>query len=601
MCGIGGVIGRSDPIAGETLITNLDHRGPDGSTLWMEASTTLVHTRLAIVDLTDTGSQPFFSRSGRYVLVYNGEIYNHLELRERYSIDASGCDGAVLPELWEKLGQECLGVLRGMYALAVYDRDTDETWLAVDPLGIKTLYLKIIDEAVIFGSEAVAVAATAGTSDVEPDAPELFQSWGCLPADRSGMDGIARMPPGRVVRFDKQGTLHEESDVDTTVWRSTPTTWADVTRHFVESVEMHLRADVPIGLLLSAGVDSSSIAWAAAELGTKLDCFTLNLPGVASEGPIASKTASAFGHSHHVIEAGPHIEKDLQTFLQRVDRPTSDGANTYLVSAAMRRQGLKVALTGVGADEVLLGYGHHQQRALRFTPDGPVRSSSRYLLDLQSRYGPWAQRPGSTSNRYQELLVAGLGSYARRGTTTLPSEQVKRARAQTLDFADSAGCFVGPSFEPLAPSSRRSSIAEAEWRYYLVPTLLADADIFSMAVGLELRTPFVDLGFISSVLNNPDPRSGKHHFVDATGSPVLREIAERPKTGFNVPYSSWLREFGLQRSISDRALASRLAEVEIPMTAARRGVEDWKQLMWSAWLDRLPRGGSRTTTDLDAV
>lgn len=234
-----------------------------------------------------------------------------------------------------------------MYALAVYDRDTDEeTWLAVDPLGIKTLYLKIVDEAVIFGSEAVAVAATAGASDVEPDAPELFQSWGCLQADRSGMDGIARMPPGRVVRFDKQGTLHEESDVDTTVWRSTPTTWADVTRHFVESVEMHLRADVPIGLLLSAGVDSSSIAWAAAELGTKLDCFTLNLPGVASEGPIASKTASAFGHLHHVIEAGPHIEKDLQTFLQRVDRPTSDGANTYLVSAAMRRQGLKVAHRG---------------------------------------------------------------------------------------------------------------------------------------------------------------------------------------------------------------------------------------------------------------
>lgn len=203
------------------------------------------------------------------------------------------------------------------------------------------------------------------------------------------------------------------------------TSWRDVVDAFVESVDLHLMADVPLGLMLSEGVDSAAVAWAAAEAGRKLDCFTLDFLGSPGEGAGAARIAEAYGHSHHVLGADPDVESLVDDYLTHVDRPTCDGLNVLLVSNAIRAAGIKVALAGTGGDEVLAGYGHHRSRwVLGDKASRSARSSARAGLRFVSSgrgIGPFGLR--QLGPRANEKLLAGLHGVARGSSALIPRSE----------------------------------------------------------------------------------------------------------------------------------------------------------------------------------
>lgn len=585
MCGIAGILG--EPIEGFAgfMQDALRHRGPDGEISWVEDRVTLVQTRLAIVDVSDEGTQPFHSRDGRFTVVYNGEIYNHQELRSRHGLLAAPCDGAILPELWAKLGPDCLSELRGMFAICVYDRHERRIWLAVDPLGMKPLYVRRRPAQVTFSSEAMPLARYFGDAEQEYDAQALFEAWGCLPANRSGIVGIERLVPGEVREFDEVGREVARSEIPIHRWRRAETTWRDVVDAFVESVDGHLMSDVPLGLMLSKGVDSAAIAWAAAETGRKLDCFTLDFVGSPREGAGAARIAEAYGHSHHVLSADPDVRSVVGDYLAHVDRPTCDGLNVLLVAHAIRAEGIKVALTGTGGDEVLAGYAYHQMRRVL---GERACLSARRAADSSLRFvsqdrglGPVGLRllgPAAT-----DRVLTGLHGVARGVLSADARKRVVAYRAQHPGYSDLDVDFAGPRFGDLAADLDANLFTEVEWQYFLGPMLLADADLFSMAAGLEARLPFVDVEVAAAALQVRERSPGKQGFVEATGDPLLARIASQPKTGFELPMGRWLRMLDIE---SDARGGARVLP-KIRESRRRSQLGEWKGLVWSAWSSRL--------------
>lgn len=600
VCGLGGLLGARSDVVANQLTAALQHRGPDGSSRYASEIVDLVHTRLAIVDVAG-GEQPFTSDEGRYKIFYNGEIYNHAALRHQFAIEASRVDGAILPALWEVLGVRAFDHLRGMYSICVHDTNTGETWLAVDPLGLKSLYVADSPKGTVFASELTPVANVGGRYTIQQGAKKIYDRYGCLPARSSGVVGIERFIPGEYRRFDKSGHEIERGRISTAGWRTAdPTGWDDVVAAFIGSVEAHLMSDVPIALMLSSGVDSSAIAWAAAELGQRLDCFTLDFENSHREGTAAAELAKSFGHRHtrHLEAPSP---RDLADFLLSVDRPTPDGLNTFLVCRAAARDGFKVLLSGIGADELLLGYGHHRRRVTNFPGlDRSVRAMCTAASSALARRS--APHVGPDVNEGLPLgsgLTRGLRSVARVGLPPTRDALVRRYRSQVPDAQDDMTVFDAPDFAALAGGRVRGAIAIAEWRYYLGPTLLADTDVYSMANSIEVRSPYVDLGFMASVFALHDSQRGKQAFCRATGNHILAERADNTKMGFTLPIAQWLRDPQFA-GLLKHALGQRLDPAHMPFPDSRP-LQNWKELVFATWSARLANSAPTSTETNNAT
>ena len=362
MCGIAGFISRQPELSmriGRQLNEAQRHRGPDDAVEVQVGSSTIGNTRLAIQEPTPDGNQPFESRDGRFVCVFNGEIYNYLELIRDHNLSPeSRCDGAVIPELWVRLGERCLSTFRGMYALAVFDRSTGCTTLARDPFGIKPLYVRRLDEGLAFASEVRPLAALQHPPRLRPEAVARYLHLGSLGGDESPFEGIEAVPSNSWVSVDPDAQCtpysrilsHEHPLVDMS------TVHADgVGAAFRESVDLHLRSDVPTALLLSGGVDSAAVASVSRDLGRKLNCVTVSGFEALDESSDAAATAAHYGHAHDVVPARVDTAT-IDDFFKSMQRPTIDGLNTFLVSQAIREAGYKVALSGLGGDEALGGY-----------------------------------------------------------------------------------------------------------------------------------------------------------------------------------------------------------------------------------------------------
>ena len=587
MCGVAGLLSPRRSAFGEfrrVMDAELRHRGPDGSAEFSEHDVQLVHCRLSIVDTSPAGQQPFFSADGRFVCVYNGEIYNHEELRSRYHLtDVLPCDGAVIPELFARFGASSFSHLRGMFAICVYDRVERTLWLAVDPLGMKTLYVAGIEGGLAFASEVMSlVHKYPELGVVEVDARQLFEAWGCLPAHSSGLQTVRRLPPGAILEFDANSGSTTDRTIDLSSWAVPSSSWPEVADMFVDSVEHHLMSDVPLGLMLSSGVDSAAIAWAAAAAGKRLDCFTLGLDGAPDEVARASRIARHFGHTHHVLRAEPDVRELVVDYLGAIDRPTADGLNVFLVSRMMTGQGIKVGLVGTGGDEVLVGYPHvaAAMRRSRTVSDRQRRMTRRALRAL-SLVTPASWGDVESPTRWDRYLSAGH-AIARGAVAPDLKSRVRNYRAQH-PYADlSTTAFPGPALDQLAGRGDFSMVTEADWSVYLGPMLLADADVFSMSVGLELRLPFIDLPLLARALVAERNGPGKAEFVNATGDALLVECLRERKKGFTVPMGRWLRE------MNPPAQPSVLPRVAEP--GYRRALTTWKSIVWGAWLSRMEGG-----------
>ncbi|MCP9837702.1 asparagine synthase (glutamine-hydrolyzing) [Cyanobium sp. N.Huapi 1H5] len=562
MCGIAGQLGRDPGDFAARVGPRLAHRGPDDAGVWQDANGCLVHRRLAILDLSPLGHQPMASTCGRWQLVFNGEIYNHAELRRRLEAEGqrflgSG-DTEVLLAWLVSRGLEGLGALRGMFAFCLYDTRERSALLARDPHGIKPLYLRSGPGGCLaFASELRALLAADGeTPSLNRQALGRYLATGSVSEPDTLVAGVQRLPCGHAATW-RQGRLTvqpwgalPESLVGVTGASSmTAAEAVALTRSALEdSVAAHMVSDVPVGLFLSAGLDSASLL-ALAPRGLHTFTIGFGTPGAGGfdeSGP-AARIAAHFGAHHTPLNlTADQARQWLPAFLASQDQPSIDGYNTWCVARLATEHGLKVALSGLGGDELFGGYP-----SFRMVPKlrrwrsliGPAGPPAAWLLQrlpqgrrarLQ-RIGALLEAPASLGEAYG--CFRGLFSPA----------ETERLLAHWGLGADPAvpavahGGSGGGRGSGAVPGGREG-VAWLEGTRYLRNQLLPDSDVMAMAAGLELRLPLVDAQLQRRLAPIPAAlRLAEGKQLLARSVPELPDwFLNRPKQGFRFPFQLWL-------------------------------------------------------------
>jgi asparagine synthase (glutamine-hydrolysing) len=540
MCGIaGGIDATAHGISHRVSLINNEqrHRGPDHSVVAQVGQFVLGNTRLAVQDPGSAGNQPFASDDGRYHCVFNGEIYNYRRLIERFQLPVrSSCDGEIIPQLWAKLGVAALAELRGMFSIALVDSLRELLYLARDPFGIKPLYWRVAREGLLFASEVRPLAALAGNMRIDPDAIAEYLHLGAMPADRAPFMEISTLPPNSVATFrlDGSATVQPILPQGPAAVTGEP---ADLGPALVDSIELHLGADVPTALLLSAGVDSATIAAVSHHAGRDLECLTIATDEATDESTGAAETARHYGHHFRRIPASLR-DNDVDQFFRAMQRPSIDGLNTYLVSKAVHDAGFKVALSGLGGDEAVGGYFHF--RLLKYLSF--LRALDRMPRPASAAAAMLLAQTGLARQAKVKTLLAADGPREGWGLSRLQREILPSRLVRDLTGAN---CRTPPdaTWRSARQSDPFCTMIIAEVAIYLQAMLLPDADTFSMASSVELRVPFVDRRVFSASLSMA--ASGKTRGKGALGTalddPYLKKLATRPKRGFSVPMRPWMR------------------------------------------------------------
>lgn len=564
MCGIAGVVRQGGPIApdpSEALVAALAHRGPDGRGVWRSRAedAVLVHTRLAIIDPGPSGAQPMATPDGRHRIVFNGEVYNYRELRgwleargERFT---TGSDTEVLLRLLVREGPAALARVRGMFALGWWDAEARSLLLARDRFGIKPLYVAATDGSIAFASEIHALVSSGLVErSIDPAGVLAFLAWGSVPPSLTYVAGVESLAPGSWMRWSLDGGRERQAFADVAGVYARPFSGctesqlkARVGAAVRESVTAHLVADVPVGVFLSGGIDSSAILSSAADAGASgLNTYTVRFDDRSSEHEYAKLVASRFGATHHelVLDVS-RIVGDLPRILARLDQPTLDAVNSYYVSAAVAETGIKAVLSGSGGDELFGGYPSFRRlpAAMRW---------KRRLAPLVPVVKPAvsAVLPDRLVDRWQHFM-SGNGridaAYRTQRGLYMPAEVERLAGPALRDRWAATTARVAAAESVLfdgASTSLEGDVARLETRVYLGSQLLRDLDAMSMAHGLEVRVPFVDHVLLDAVWPDlgayPSLMRNKRLLHGTLARPLPREAVERPKQGFTLPFATWM-------------------------------------------------------------
>lgn len=599
MCGIAGLLGTDPLDFAERVRPSLSHRGPDDAGTWQEGPFCLLHTRLAILDLSPTGHQPMASACGRWQLVFNGEIYNHHELRTRlegegHRFRGSG-DSEVLLAWMASRGPAGLQALRGMFAFALLDTANGQALLARDPHGIKPLYIWQGEAGELAFASELRALLNSGRIPRRPD-PEAIAAYLCsgsVPEPATLVAGVQRLPAGHWLHW-------QQGSVTLQAWQPLPESLLQVSpaqappplddrnaavslcrEALQESLRAHLISDVPVGLFLSAGLDSAALL-ALAPPG--LHSFTIGFdePGAEAfdeSGP-AARIAAEFGARHTALTLRASEARSwLPEFLASQDQPSIDGFNTWCVSRLASRQGLKVALSGLGGDELFGGYPSFRTvpRLRRWRRRlGPLAGPATLLL---------SRTPGGRSQKRQRLaaLLAQPPSLQAahrclRGQFT-PAETAALLRHWGLAGpAQAAITAAAAREEPPGHLDEADAVAWLEGSRYLRNQLLPDSDVMAMAHGLELRLPYVDATLQRRLAPVPPKLrlAGGKALLQASVPELPAWFTQRPKQGFRFPFQLWLDE-------PDGGL-----DLRVPSTPAgldlRPWYRRWNLMVLSAWL-----------------
>jgi asparagine synthase (glutamine-hydrolysing) len=527
------------------------HRGPDGEGIWRAAAAWvgLAHTRLAIQDLGPNAAQPMRSRCGRYALAYNGEIYNHAELRAGLDVEwRSTGDAETLLELLVHEGEECLPRLNGMFAFIFVDTEAEDVLVARDPFGQKPLYMAERGGVVGLASETRALVA-AGVAGTTPDEVGLaaLAAKGSLPGPRTHLRDVRMLPPGTWMRLHRDGRRTSPRSYWRMPWSTTIDRYEDAVARVGQALQGAARrtlvSDVPVGAFLSGGIDSACLLALMKAAGAEdLVAYTVTLPGdPLDEGDAASAIAARLGVEHArfpVDDArGAALLREAR---ERMDVPSIDGANTYIVARVVREAGCKTAVSGVGGDELFGGYPSFAD-ARRL---GHLGGAWTRPLGLASRLGA---STGGKAGRVARALGRGLSVdalyAARRGLDDGMLERLGLSAASAGEY-DLLGDLAARARPTPTPAQRA---LELEQRIYLHDQLLRDADQFGMACSLEIRAPLLDLELVE-VCAQIHPRQlaergPKRLLVDATealtGVKLADLVCDRPKQGFSLPIARW--------------------------------------------------------------
>ena len=592
MCGIAGLFAygaAAPPVDAARLMRMREAmavRGPDGAGTWIGdgGRIGLAHRRLAIIDLSESGAQPMLSADGSLSIAFNGEIYNYralqAELAQAGATFASTSDTEVLLHLYRRYGPDMVHRLRGMYAFAIWDVRRQGVFAARDPFGIKPLYLADDGQTIAFASQVKALLAGGGIDTrPEPGGHAGFHVFGYVPEPFTLYRGILALPSGTALWIDRSGRREIRTHFDITAEiraaeeaaRTAPAPRDGLREALSDSVAHHLIADVPVGVFLSSGLDSATITALAAELQPNaLRTVTLafreyrNRP--EDEAPLAEAIARQYGAAHQTrVLSRDDFAAELDAIIAAMDQPSIDGVNTYFVSKVTAATGLKVALSGLGGDELFAGYSTFDEvpRLVRvLAPFHRARALGRALRVLTH---PFFRRVSSP--KYAGVFEFGTdypGAYLLRRALHMPWElgrmldpEIARQGLEALDLEASLAKTVDGIRSP------RLKVTALELQWYMRNQLLRDSDWAGMAHSLEIRTPLVDVGLFRAILPQLAAASppGKQAMARTPNKALPAEVLNRAKTGFLVPVREW-------------------AACGSPEAAAARGYRGWADIVY---------------------
>jgi asparagine synthase (glutamine-hydrolysing) len=577
MCGIAGIVSLDgSPLderheaAVRRMTKALEHRGPDDSGFFASPSRSAIlgHRRLSIIDLSTHAHQPYLSSST--ALVFNGEILNYRQLSKRFLERTERSDTVALAELLAKRGENIIPELQGFFAFAYWDEVDRSLLIARDALGKKPLYYTQVKDWLVFASELRAlVSSELIPFSIDREALDLYLGFYSVPSPHTMVEGIRMLEPGHLLRL-RSGRLEHDR-----WWRlsahepngeSRDVNVREIRRRFNEAVASRLISDAPLGVFHSGGIDSNLVVAAAHELGTRdLSTFNVTFEGMEdSESGVAQASSRKFNTKHRTLLVTERdIKELLPYFFYRMDSPTGDGLNTFIVSSAVKaeRTDVKVVLSGVGGDELFIGY-----RKVRF-------------------YAKYRKLASLFPNKQ-----AGVWS----------SSRVKNAVASLVDplhmrvlfnASDRAGLLASNNSRLEAVMQRSSDLEEDDLfrllrldiENYLPHTLLRDLDAMTMAHSQEARAPFLDRAFVEYAWQIPVDQKlkgrSKQMLIDAYADLLPQEVIDKQKSGFELPMSHWLRS-GILRPFMNRILDGDLRVVHdglLDRAAVKRVATEFEQ------------------------
>jgi asparagine synthase (glutamine-hydrolysing) len=605
MCGIFGIIGLNAPVPAELLeraTQSLAHRGPDdGGTVILQDSAQEVievglgNRRLAILDLSPQGHQPMNDPATGNWIVYNGEVYNFREVRAKLEREglrfSSNSDTEVILKAYGHWGEECLHEFRGMFAFAVWDAQRHRLFVARDPMGIKPLYFWQSDRYFMFSSEVRTLLGTGLVPRrIDPAGLVNYLTFGSLYDPNTLVEGVNALPPGCYLTWEngqvKQVQYWDLIDLELVeachhagdCAENRGELEAQIAEMLEESVRMQLVSDVPVGVFLSGGIDSSSLVGILSRSGVQPSTFSIVFREADySEAEYSRAIAQQFRTDHHEITVSQSdFFAAIAPAIRAMDLPTIDGINTYFVSERTRAAGVKVALSGLGGDEIFAGYSSFRTvpRMERFA-NAWERISGTVRGPLANVFAALA--PSSDQNRKLTALARNGGGIAHpyflsrmlftseQLNELLPGMKMDSAPLRRAENLLAEKLNRSLSLDPI----NRVSYLEA--RCYMLNTLLRDSDFMSMAHGLEVRVPLIDHQLARRILALPgswklDPGTPKPLLIRALRGQLPEKIFQRPKRGFTLPFEYWLRDAlrpvveELLRRIGDGALRALISE-----------------------------------------
>ncbi len=590
MCGICGVVASdshrddANPLALEQIVRRMNaamlHRGPDAAGMLTDPGIALGMRRLSIIDRA-TGLQPLFSEDEAIAGINNGEVYNFLELRTELEHRGyrfrTRSDTEAIVHAYEAWGDDALARLRGMFAVAIYDRRARRLLLARDRLGIKPLYYTSIGGRLLFASEVRALLASGMVSrQVSRAGIESYLLFGSVGEPDTLIEGVHSLPPGHALRLPlASATTFDAAKFEAArpepYWtlplringhshrasHATATEAAQVLRELLEdSVRVHLISDEPLGVFLSGGVDSTSIAALASRVRSGVHGYTVSFQEREfDESAVARRTARQLGVEHRELKIDANeMLNGLETAIAALDQPSVDGINTWCVSAAVRQAGAKVALSGLGGDELFGGYRTFRwmprlrqiSSLARYTPS-PIRHAGAQAIATAGAWVGRAEDSDRLASIWREPEAWPHPFYFTRNVFG-PREVRRLLHRVACDPQPAWRTWIDQTADAaMQPGlGAASAVSYLELRSYMLNTLLRDADAMSMAHSLELRVPLLDHPIVEFVAAQPDavkyrPGVYKSLLVQALGDLLPADISTRPKRGFTFPWARWTR------------------------------------------------------------
>jgi asparagine synthase (glutamine-hydrolysing) len=556
MCRIAGIIDKQAQQITADAITMRDamkHGGPDSAGIYAddEANLVLCHRRLSIIDLSDAGNQPMFSEDRDIVLVFNGEIYNYLELKEE--LQNAGAhfrthtDTEVIIKAWQIWGNACFSRLKGMFALALYCKSKGELILARDHAGIKPLYYYCDGTSLYFASEVRAFKALKNKWKENEDWRTIFLTFGYLPEPATTLKGVHPLEKGSfrvfnihtlqsVQQFFYQDDYQEEiNDLEEAKHQ--------IKTLLSNAVRRHLIADAPIGLFLSGGIDSSILTLLAREY-KKDNLFTLSIDfddEQFSEQYYQDLIVKKAHSSHHsFILDKKSFTDNFADILDAMDQPSADGINSYFICKYAKEYGLKAVLSGLGADELLGGYPSFKKAGFaekaKYVPD--------FLFEAFN---------ASSNDKLKKISFLrrkdAIGEYLFYRGYFVPAETARLLGTSTKEVNEVLSSITLPQYVNTLKGGNKVSYLESN--LYMQGQLLKDTDTMSMWHSLEVRVPFLDHDFVKAVQHISSrlkygEKQGKYLLIESFKDILPEEIWNRKKQGFVLPFRNWMKEDSVQ-------------------------------------------------------